>query len=199
MSTGAAAANGIISIHAPREGSDILPRVPGGCQPGFLSTLPVRGATHHEEVQQIRNHISIHAPREGSDLLMVMGRNPSSRFLSTLPVRGATGRVTVAAVLPHLFLSTLPVRGATPETGLCAAVVGISIHAPREGSDRPSLHKTVDVAGFLSTLPVRGATSACCFWISVKALFLSTLPVRGATALHAQDRGLQTDFYPRSP
>ena len=68
MSTGAAAANGIISIHAPREGSDqrlLLARTSTWV---FLSTLPARGATrwvlrlHRRAVD-----ISIHAPREGSD------------------------------------------------------------------------------------------------------------------------------------
>ena len=36
----------------------------------------------------------------------------------------------------------------------------ISIHAPREGSDRPTMQKQVLNRGFLSTLPARGATPA---------------------------------------
>ena len=59
----------IISIHAPREGSDTA-------SPGllartwrFLSTLPVRGATLSKtRTQSGLAPISIHAPREGSDL-----------------------------------------------------------------------------------------------------------------------------------
>ena len=56
-----------ISIHAPREGSDVpwfsilRPAVV------FLSTLPVRGATQIQQGSQCLRHISIHAPREGSD------------------------------------------------------------------------------------------------------------------------------------
>ena len=57
-------------------------------------------------------------------------------FLSTLPVRGATYTAECARVCTE-FLSTLPVRGAT--TGRPPSVhpaADISIHAPREGSDR---------------------------------------------------------------
>ena len=56
-----------ISIHAPREGSDVL--APGNdARPlEFLSTLPARGATVCRIVAAPRRVISIHAPREGSD------------------------------------------------------------------------------------------------------------------------------------
>ena len=63
-------ANGI-SIHAPREGSD-APRSKGaGNLPLFLSTLPVRGATHGLPFVDIVHLISIHAPREGSDVIIM--------------------------------------------------------------------------------------------------------------------------------
>ena len=78
-----------ISIHAPREGSDLwgwpassatsyfYPRSPRGerlspllelyVQPAFLSTLPARGATAEAQNYKKTLLISIHAPREGSD------------------------------------------------------------------------------------------------------------------------------------
>ena len=80
----------LISIHAPREGSDILPSVRTITPASFLSTLPARGATGQfvlhfyslpnfyprsprgerpqtkTEVKPMAK-ISIHAPREGSD------------------------------------------------------------------------------------------------------------------------------------
>ena len=81
--------------------------------------------------------------------------------------------------------------------------VDISIHAPREGSDRyadlshyqtpyfyprsPRGERPEKVAvgeitlKFLSTLPARGATSAYSITVSALDLFLSTLPARGAT------------------
>ena len=56
-----------ISIHAPREGSDMLPYWQGSILARFLSTLPVRGATILGDLAPLQLVISIHAPREGSD------------------------------------------------------------------------------------------------------------------------------------
>ena len=80
----------------------------------FQSTLPVRGATIFET-------------HTFCTLL---------QFQSTLPVRGATlSRYTY--FFSSRFQSTLPVRGATKRRkGICAAGQPISIHAPREGSDK---------------------------------------------------------------
>ena len=146
-----------ISIHAPREGSDIA----------FVSN-------------SIQFPISIHAPREGSDLMAVSSSASRVRFQSTLPARGATGpyghrrrdllhfnprsprgerrgsverrlpdrydfnprsprgerRVSAPAFsVPRPFQSTLPARGATDEVLPGDTFRVISIHAPREGSD----------------------------------------------------------------
>ena len=123
-----------ISIHAPREGSDcwtcrvssmkrhFYPRSPRGERlsgkahtssvNAFLSTLPARGATGGQSVQDGFSMISIHAPREGSDI--------------------TTGLTVGTSVI---FLSTLPARGATPPTRHRLSAGRISIHAPREGSD----------------------------------------------------------------
>ena len=126
----------------------------------FLSTLPARGATGTER------------PRDYGIL----------RFLSTLPARGATQTVRVKSTFNLLFLSTLPARGAT-ETGHPYLVKdGISIHAPREGSDMGIPTGVHNISVFLSTLPARGATfklNHCC---AFHLRFLSTLPARGATA-----------------
>ena len=120
-----------------------------------------------------------------------------------------------------LFLSTLPVRGATQNDDSYWAPKTISIHAPREGSDRARLMFARGIWLFLSTLPVRGATVCRCRLehvpeISIHApregsdaafilffpgslLFLSTLPVRGATALGNVGGNAIQNFYPRSP
>ena len=125
-----------ISIHAPREGSDLAPPV----------CLGERG-------------ISIHAPREGSDILHSASVALGLIFLSTLPARGATSDDHCASP-PAAFLSTLPARGATGAYWYSYATDVISIHAPREGSDSrgPSLTSPLEV--FLSTLPARGATAS---------------------------------------
>ena len=57
-----------ISIHAPREGSDELRPLSSSSRRSFQSTLPARGATiYHLAKQAGVKFISIHAPREGSD------------------------------------------------------------------------------------------------------------------------------------
>ena len=104
----------IISIHAPREGSDPYQDT-DSCRwrAAFLSTLPARGATFRNRDSYSPIPISIHAPREGSDLpLSAVVRLPIS-FLSTLPARGATMARTASLHSSCLFLSTLPARGAT--------------------------------------------------------------------------------------
>ena len=62
------------------------------------------------------------------------------------------------AVLWEEFQSTLPVRGATKPGIQRIRIKGISIHAPREGSDF-SMFSRYRIQAFQSTLPVRGATA----------------------------------------
>ena len=125
-------------------------------------------------------------------------------FLSTLPVGGATSSVS-RPPRPVAFLSTLPVGGATLHA--CypdGQVKGISIHAPRGGSDFQRASRVQGSDLFLSTLPVGGATDktgslyphnlisihaprggsdfAAFIFIIWHIIFLSTLPVGGATA-----------------
>ena len=124
----------LISIHAPRGGSDrglhcyrrppedFNPRSPWGERPSvirllqnddeFQSTLPVGGATKSSNSTNTSHHISIHAPRGGSDprslpLPRIPGDfNPRSPWGERRlpPWPGPPG---------HLFQSTLPVGGAT--------------------------------------------------------------------------------------
>ena len=109
-----------ISIHAPREGSDC-------------------SQTHrHREFLPI----SIHAPREGSDVGVLFRNREWEIFQSTLPVRGATNE-KLRAELEQVFQSTLPVRGATRFGDAWEVTSVISIHAPREGSDRQAVHENL--------------------------------------------------------
>ena len=103
----------VISIHAPREGSDQVVGRLILSHKQFLSTLPARGATIRQK--KFRSFQQI--------------------FLSTLPARGAT-LINNAIVDYSTFLSTLPARGATHPIELGHQHIAISIHAPREGSDR---------------------------------------------------------------
>ena len=90
---------------------------------------------------------------------------PVNRFLSTLPARGATWKTgqgwrawtyfyprsprgerlfwNCGQKTQTIFLSTLPARGATLVAGADGDMLGISIHAPREGSDRAMYSSTL--------------------------------------------------------
>ena len=97
-------------------------------------------------------------------------------FLSTLPVRGATVSTAVDVAGLEVFLSTLPVRGATPPANTGKPMTrDISIHAPREGSDRRA----------------DGQLPRC--RISIHA------PREGSDIRGALGRFCGADFYPRSP
>ena len=147
----------------------------------FQSTLPVRGATRN---------------------LFFQFWN-SLRFQSTLPVRGATDIIGEAVQRTLLFQSTLPVRGATHTVSVAHLLAGISIHAPREGSDGfcrflvsqlgISIHaprEGSDQRGQIARdarldisihAPREGSDALICFWLRGSTVFQSTLPVRGAT------------------
>ena len=56
-----------ISIHAPREGGDLLPKGSAVWFASFQSTPPARGATREKTATALYKLISIHAPREGGD------------------------------------------------------------------------------------------------------------------------------------
>ena len=124
----------LISIHAPRVGSD-LP-LPSVSMPSiqFQSTLPAWGATQDSFCNSFDAAISIHAPRVGSDQTLIFdatdmyisihaprvgsdstaSRDTRSRckFQSTLPAWGATCTPDISLPL-FIFQSTLPAWGAT--------------------------------------------------------------------------------------
>ena len=126
-----------ISIHAPRTGSDVSPAPIPASAPLFQSTLPARGATLACNFCGIACHISIHAPRTGSDGECLGAEILDSQFQSTLPARGAT-RHFLNCKRTHRFQSTLPARGATVAGFAAGKIAQISIHAPRTGSDHTS-------------------------------------------------------------
>ena len=123
----------------------------------FQSTLPVRGATRRR-----------------------CKAAEKQLFQSTLPVRGATYPKR-ARDWNIKFQSTLPVRGATHLRGRPHAGTGISIHAPRAGSDKDWIKCLLLISEISIHAPRAGSDfdgqemTLCC------NIFQSTLPVRGAT------------------
>ena len=122
----------VISIHAPRMGSDESPVIINPVVQ-FQSTLPAWGATGYYYCSGWRGFISIHAPRMGSDLTSVNKRF-STKFQSTLPAWGATKPIS-------LFDDTCSISIHAPRMGsdlraiIAEEAPAISIHAPRMGSD----------------------------------------------------------------
>ena len=109
-----------ISIHAPREGSDIrlTPKV------------------------TLRYEISIHAPREGSDIFSTLAALVNISFLSTLPARGATGTSRSVPRGVTYFYPRSPRGERQVVADAIHQSIDISIHAPREGSDGTSSQLT---------------------------------------------------------
>ena len=171
----------IISIHAPRTGSDARHKVIALLPLAFQSTLPARGATNHARTSQYYQVISIHAPRTGSDLTGAI-----LRLIAAISIHAPrTGSDSGACRFTSHHRDFNP-RSPHGERLLAlwryAAHNRISIHAPRTGSDDAHCGAVAQMVAFQSTLPARGATLMSrgkpCFHA-----FQSTLPARGATML----------------
>ena len=148
----------IISIHAPRTGSDATQDAIRRLNGEFQSTLPARGATalfHWAEAQ-------------------------SATFQSTLPARGAT----VSRIASSAF-SRISIHA--PRTGSDKSMrkhqASERHFNPRSphGERRSAGHLPARLQRFQSTLPARGATYVGSHSAAYSA-FQSTLPARGATA-----------------
>ena len=166
----------LISIHAPREGSDIILASGRPSEWIFLSTLPARGATKAARRSVAwRARISIHAPREGSDQRLLL-----------LDL----GQVVISIHAPR--------EGSDGQSSILAPQCGISIHAPREGSDKgsPRLYRYRQIS---IHAPREGSDSIWARASTWSVLFLSTLPARGATSMMGGIQWTSTNFYPRSP
>ena len=125
-----------ISIHAPRTGSDNGIGQVAFAYCSFQSTLPARGATSMKWRGITMSNISIHAPRTGSDAIRAPGGSRDCDFNPRSP-HGERLGISGASVTQLEFQSTLPARGATRGSGDWQNDhQGISIHAPRTGSDR---------------------------------------------------------------
>ena len=164
----------VISIHAPRGGSDTADGELGGRRNNFNPRSPWGERLHWATIMVFFSPISIHAPRGGSDRCGSVSRCPRVDFNPRSPW-GERLRRLQRKYDAVKFQSTLPVGGAT-----------------FKGTDKHI------VFPFQSTLPVGGATEpdnpAC-----DPSKFQSTLPVGGATVKSRYHRIVHKDFNPRSP
>ena len=129
-----------ISIHAPRMGSDASTGNSSIRHSTFQSTLPGWGATVPRQGSRDRVGISIHAPRMGSDLRNPIIKAHRSIFQSTLPGWGATTAALTIRHHVHDFNPRSPDGERRQHYCGLVFIVGISIHAPRMGSDRENGH-----------------------------------------------------------
>ena len=108
----------------------------GPSSQSFQSTLPVWGATRQLRKERRMSQISIHAPRVGSDWSSAwrLYTGPGN-FNPRSPCGERRGFRSYSFFQNKGFQSTLPVWGATVAGGDHPDGHGISIHAPRVGSD----------------------------------------------------------------
>ena len=195
----------LISIHAPRMGSDrcscrvrtrwgyFNPRSPDGERPANIGSViyvqmhfnPRSPDGERPSLDAMYYHllgISIHAPRMGSD-------SPSSRVM----------------LRTSNFNPRSPDGERPPQAERARRGDHISIHAPRMGSDPPWQHRPYITVGFQSTLPGWGATeshggSGSRPAISIHAprmgsdSFLMDNPIFRRISIHAPRMG--SDFLP---
>ena len=156
----------MISIHAPRTGSDAY---------GALQL--VAGAI-----------ISIHAPRTGSDFRFVQHLVCALLFQSTLPARGATVLSLAELAVSSDFNPRSP-HGERP-FGLGAIRAGADFNPRSPHGERrckPVSAESCDLYFNPRSPHGERPTPSTCF--SHKYLFQSTLPARGATLENSSDKG----------
>ena len=142
----------VISIHAPRVGSDQAMATKAGMNGLFQSTLPVWGATGILIISHGgRRNFNPRSPCGERPRVLPSYRSSVYHFNPRSPCGERRGQIDI-----------FPVR------------IRISIHAPRVGSDSPDTKNRLGSQLFQSTLPVWGATCRlgaphCFFNISIHA------------------------------
>ena len=132
----ASQADSLISIHAPRTGSDCRRRQNRQHNNHFNPRSPHGERRIQHNLLLIHAAISIHAPRTGSDLSHAFFTCFAILFQSTLPARGATTCADVKRCNHQDFNPRSPHGERLRSLMGLPLSAAISIHAPRTGSDR---------------------------------------------------------------
>ena len=148
-----------ISIHAPRTGSDSYSNFAYARCKNFNPRSPHGERRFRPEPVAPTQDISIHAPRTGSDENK-RKRRTAGKFQSTLPARGATPSTAQWRQASRNFNPRSPHGERRSGKSAHLPCCGISIHAPRTGSDVCAGTASSSPGSFQSTLPARGATRA---------------------------------------
>ena len=100
----------------------------------FQSTLPVWGATH--KTQMLSADVPHFNPRSPcGERRRTSSRRCRAQYFNPRSPCGERQATAVARSVSRIFQSTLPVWGATRNDDVRERIHGISIHAPRVGSD----------------------------------------------------------------
>ena len=211
----------LISIHASRGGSDrpvlrrgdgkvdFNPRFPRGKRPlinsgsrqstQFQSTLPAGEATLsylRVDSGQVEFQSTLPAGEATSSFFRLY---PSqSKFQSTLPAGEATFAVLSVGSMV-LFQSTLPAGEATINSANSVAILVISIHASRGGSDTTAKtwgNKAIEISIHASR---GGSDYKDLEHLNAPYEFQSTLPAGEATWIEYDAVSADADFNPRFP
>ena len=194
----------LISIHAPRTGSDLALRVLQILHELFQSTLPARGATKEKNQFAATYSISIHAPRTGSDVAQQFSIYFKNHFNPRSP-HGERPAAAIQMKRRNLYFNPRSPHGERlrPSVRRIPAC-HFNPRSPHGERLKPYSANAKRIQ-FQSTLPARGATplswqSSFDINISIHAprtgsddatgqdtspldTFQSTLPARGATPL----------------
>ena len=187
----------VISIHAPRTGSDRKPPAGRTSRRNFNPRSPHGERLYARAARHGKAAISIHAPRTGSDRKPPEAA-PAAGISIHAPRTGSDRIVASGLSSPMPFQSTLPARGATRLAKPLLAFAVISIHAPRTGSDAPRRTARTPPNRFQSTLPARGATSIY-FKIPKGEKISIHAPRTGSDERVSHNVRQGADFNPRSP
>ena len=142
--------------------------------------------------------ISIHAPCTGSDYVEPSGLAVHTNFNPRSPHGERPAGSPPAMVSASYFNPRSPHGERHSSAPANTSPPGISIHAPRTGSDVcDSVLNSVDSL-FQSTLPARGATR-CTFPESRSPGISIHAPRTGSDPAASQTRSIWANFNPRSP
>ena len=169
----------VISIHAPRGGSDWVLQDSRNRSRTFQSTLPVGGATKDNKMENLQIIISIHAPRGGSDSRLERKRSDLQISIHA-PRGGSDGLDAYLGNKSYDFNPRSPWGERLVYSPALFPPSPISIHAPRGGSDLSWILCRPQSYDFNPRSPW-GERRSDPVPDPVSAAFQSTLPVGGAT------------------
>ncbi len=164
----------LISIHAPREGSDSCRTFPHSASRDFNPRSP-RGERRNFKSKSVSlTDFNPRSPR-GERLCPFGTGQAAFHYFNPRSPRGERLRGNKHTDYWAAFQSTLPARGATQTAEFITKYFDISIHAPREGSD------------------LSADNPLCIAWISIHA------PREGSDEWDDYMAKAAEDFNPRSP